>query len=158
MPYVEAVIFTTRVTRNGKGWPDAVADIDAWAIANDEFLPGGQSGIGPFRLYSDLTGIARADFTDGKVFIGQITITTATAQQFSADPRIFVLGRRIMDDEGNVTSSNWNTTKPLTVEERTQVLDWLEDKGISREQVAARFNADDTRLEIANKLKVFFRE
>ena len=49
MPYIDAVIFTKwEKDAEGTNVPNAIDEIFAWAVANDEYLPEGQSGIGPF--------------------------------------------------------------------------------------------------------------
>lgn len=154
MPTVDAVVFTTwKHDANDNDVPNAIDDIFAWAVANNESLPLEPTVCG---RYEDVTAILAPDIAIGKVFACKLEITMATGAQFAADPRIFTLGRRIFDDDGNVTNSNWNTT--LSGGERKQVLDWLENHGISRAQVSARFGGNDTRLEIAQKLKAYFKE
>jgi hypothetical protein len=155
MPVVDAVIFTKWIKDTEGGHvPNAIADIYAWAIANGELVP----SIGPnaYGRYKDVTGQLAPTILADKVFCARLEVSPVTAQQFSSDPRIWTLGRKIIDDEGNVTDSNWDT--PLTAPERTQALDWLEAHGIDRATVAARFSASDTRKQIADKLVEFFKE
>ncbi len=161
MPYIEAVIFVKWVV-DGRGVnnPSAISDIYAWAMANDEFLPGGVSGGGPFGKYEDLTGqmnVKQRILDNLGVFVARLEITVATAAQFANDARIWTLGYKRFDDEGEQTFSNWNT--PLSAAERQKAVNFItNNSNITTQQLSNKFNASDTRLEIANKLKEFFRE
>ena len=156
MPLIDAVIFTKYV-KNAKdeNVPNAISDIYAWAIANGEQLPDGVYG-----RYEDLTAQANVHqriLDNLAVFVAKLEITPATAQQFANDPRIWTLGYKRLNDEGEVTFSNWDTM--LTVEERQQAGNYItSNSNISAQQIASKFDAGDTRLEIARKLKAFFRE
>lgn len=161
MSLIDAVIFVRWVENiNGVNIPNAVDDIFAWAIANDEYLPEGQSGIGPFGRYEDLTGQANVHqciLDNLAVFAAKLEVTPATAQQFASDPRIWTLGYRRFDDEGNILFSNWDM--PLTAQERQRAANYITDNSnITAQQLANVFDADDTRQEIAQKLKAFFRQ
>lgn len=46
----------------------------------------------------------------------------------------------------------------LDAASRTQALDWLEANGYTRAQVAAQFDATDTRKQILDRLRKMFRE
>jgi len=156
MPYIDCVILGKWVKHaNGKNVPDAVYDIYAWAIANGEQLPDGVYG-----RYEDLTGQANVHqriLDNLAVFCAKLEITVPTAQHFANDPRFWVLGYWRRDDEGAVLDHNWNTT--LTVAERQQAAGYVTaNSNITAQQLAAAFDATDTRAEIANKLKAFFRE
>lgn len=156
MPYIDAVIFTKYVKdAEGTNVPNAISDIYQWAIANGEALPDGS-----FGKYSDLTGAANVHqriLDNLAVFVAKLEITVATAAQFASDPRIWTLGYKRFNDEGEQTFSNWNTT--LTVAERQQAGDYVSaNSNITAAQLAARFDATDTRAQIAQKLKEFFRE
>lgn len=154
MPYVEATIIVPWIKDAVGFLPDALDDISAWAIANDEYLPGGISGFGPFSLYEEINDNI-TPVLDG-LFVAKLTINQNTANQFAADARIHILSRKVFDEDGNETSSNRDAA--LTAGERTTILNWLEVKGVDRAQVTARFDASDTRAEITNKLKAYFRE
>lgn len=161
MPYIDAVIFTKWVKdAEDTNVPDAIDDIYAWAIANDEFLPEGESGKGPFGRWEDLTGQANVHqriLDNLGVFAAKLEITTATAAQFASDPRIWTLGYKRFNDEGEQTFSNWSDT--LTVAERQQAVQYItNNSNITAQQLANRFDATDTRKVIAQKLKEFFRE
>jgi len=160
MPLIDAVVFLRWIPdANGNNVPDVVDEIFAWAIANDEYLPEGHSGIGPFGRYEDITGqdnVHQKILDNLGVFAANLQLTPTTAAQFAADPRLWTLGYRRLDDEGVVEFSNWNTT--LTLAERQQAAAYITThSAITIEQLAAAFDADDTRLEIARKLKAFFR-
>jgi hypothetical protein len=162
MPYVKAVIFTKWKDAGGYD-PDVIDDIYAWARANNEFLPETDSkGNHPFGKYHDLTGQPRSKIgerilNDLNIFIAGIEITVATATQFASDPRIWTLGYRRFNDDGEQTFSNWDD--PLTVAERQQAADYVTaNSKITAAQLNAKFDATDTRREIATKLKEFFRE
>jgi len=160
MPYIDAVIFTKWVKDGGTNVPNAISDIYAWANANDEYLPEGESGKGPFGRYEDLTGQANVHqkiLDNLAVFAAKLEVTVATAQQFASDNRFWTLGYRRFDDEGEVTFSNWDTT--LTTAERQQAVNYITtNSSITAQQLANVFDVDDTRLEIAQKLKDYFRE
>ena len=158
MAYIDAVIFTKYVeeVQNGEtvNVPNAISDIFAWARANNEQLPDGT-----FGRYEDLTGCAnvhQAILDNLSIMCAKLEVTVATAQQFASDPRIWALGRWVKDDEGEVTNSNWQTT--LTSAERTQAINYItSNSAITAGQLATAFDASDTRAQIANKLKAFFR-
>ena len=168
--YIDAVVFTKWVKEDmGNGEltnvPDAVSDVYDWAIANDEFLPEGESGKGPFGRYEDLTGQANVHqriLDNLGVFAAKLQITPATAAHFASDPRFWTLGyRRVVVDpetrEETVINSNWD--EPLSAAERKQAGDYVSNNSnITKQQLATVFDADDTRLEIAQKLKAFFRQ
>lgn len=156
MATIDAVIFGKYVKNaEGHNVPNGITDIYAWAIANGEQLPDGTYG-----RYEDLTGAANVHqriLDNLAIFAAKLEITPATAQQFAADSRFWTLGYRRLDDEGEVTFSNWNTT--LTAGERQQAANYVtNNSNITAQQLAARFDASDTRREIAQKLKAFFRE
>jgi hypothetical protein len=159
MPYIDAVIFTKYVKDGDDNVPNAIADIYAWAIANDEYLPEGESGKGPFGRYEDLTGQANVHqciLDNLAVMCAKLEVTVNTATQFGADARIWTLGYRRLDDDGSVLFSNWGTT--LTGAERTQAVNYVtNNSAITEAQIQAAFDASDTRREIATKLKAFFR-
>ena len=168
--YIDAVIFTKWVKEDmGNGEmanvPDAISDVNAWAIANDEFLPEGESGKGPFYRYEDLTGQANVHqriLDNLGVFAAKLQITPATAAHFASDPRFWTLGyRRVAVDpetrEETVINSNWD--EPLSSEQRQQAATYVtNNSNITAQQLAARFDVADTRLEVARKLKAFFKE
>jgi hypothetical protein len=157
MPFIKAVIFAKWVDVDGSNSPDAIDDIYSWAIANNEGLPLEPNVKG---RYQDITGQANVHqkiLDDLAIFVAQLEITTATAAQFAADPRIWTLGYRRYNDEGEETFSNWN--EPLTAEERTQAINYVTSNSkITQQQIVAVFDAGDTRREIAQKLKQFFRD
>ena len=160
MPYIDAVIFTKYVKdAEGVNVPNAISDIYAWAIANDEYLPEGQSGIGPFGRYEDLTGQADVHeriLDNLAVFCAKLEVTVPTAQQFATDSRIWTLGYWRRDDEGGVIDHNWNTA--LTPDERQEAAAHItNNSAITVQQLAAVFDPTDTRAEIASKLMAFFR-
>ncbi len=158
MPYIDAVIFTKWVKgTDGTNVPNAITDIYAWAIANGENLP-----LEPtcFGRWEDLTGqdnVHQRILDNLAVSISKLEITVATAAKFASDTRIWTLGYRRLDDEGEVVFSNWDT--PLTTQERQQAANYITaNSNISAQQLANAFDASDTRMEIARKLKAFFRE
>jgi hypothetical protein len=158
MPYIGAIVFTKWAENvPGKVRPDAIDDVFSWALSNGERLPNDPDCGAKF---TDLTGQANTHtqiLDNLAIFIGDLEITTATAAQFAADPRIWTLGYRRFNDDGEVTFSNWN--EPLTVEERQQAGDYVSaNSKITKAQLAARFDAEDTRRDVAEKLKEFFRE
>lgn len=157
----DAVIFTKWILDSrGKNVPDVISDIYAWARANDQFLPEGQSGVGPFGRYEDLTGQADVHqriLNNLAIFACKLEVTDVTAAQFSSDPRIFVLGYRRFDEEGEQIASNWNQV--LNAAERQQAVNYITgNSNITAQQLSNRFDVTDTRLVIAQKLKDFFRE
>jgi len=161
MPYIDAVIFSKwKQDADGNNVPDLIDEIYARAIANDEYLPEGESTKGPFGRWEDLTGQANVHqriLDNLGVFVAKLEVTVATAQHFTGDPRIWTLGYRRFDDEGEQTFSNWNTT--LTAQERQQAANYVtSNSNITAQQLAQKFDATDTRREIARKLKAFFRE
>ena len=166
--YFDAVIFTKWVKEDlGNGEtanvPNAISDVHAWARANDEFLPEGKSGKGPFFRYEDLTSQANVHqriLDNLGVFAAKLQITPATAAHFADDPRFWTLGyRRVSrDEEGMETVINSNWDEPLSATQRKEAGDYVaNNSNITKQQLAAVFDADDTRLEIAQKLKAFFR-
>jgi hypothetical protein len=161
MPYIDAVVFAKWV-KDGRGVnvPNAIGDIFAWAMANDEFLPGGESGKGPFGKYADLTGQANINkriLENLGVFAARLEITVATAAHFANDARIWTLGYKRFDDEGERTFSNWNTT--LSAAERQKAINFITNNSeITTQQLSNKFNASDKRFEIADKLKELLRE
>ena len=160
MPSIDAVVLGKWVVGpNGKNVPNGFYDVNAWAIANDEFLPGGQSGKGPFHFYTDLTELANVHqriLDNLAIYVAKLEVTVNTAQQFVSDPRFWTLGYWRKDDEGVVIDHNWGTT--LTLAERQAAAQYVtNNSAITAQQLAAVFDASDTRAEIAEKLKVFFR-
>jgi hypothetical protein len=161
MPYIDAMIFAKWV-KDGRGVnvPDAISDIYAWAIANDELLLGGVDFEGPFGRYEDLTGqvnIHQRILDNLGVFAARLEITVATAAHFANDARIFTLGYKRFNDQAEQVFSNWNTT--LSAAERQKAVNFItRNSKITAQQLSNKFNASDTRLVIANKLKKFFRE
>lgn len=162
MPYIEAIIFCKwNEDADGVNRPNAIRDIYAWARANNETLPEvdnkGNSLVG---RYSDLTGQANVHqriLDNLGVFVAKLEITTATAAQFASDNRIWTLGYKRFNDEGEQTFSNWNTT--LTVDERQKAVQYItNNSNITVAQLANKFDATDTRKVIAQKLKEFFKE
>lgn len=156
MPYIEAVLLTRWIQDSrGISVPSVLSDIYAWARANDEHLPGGA-----FGRYQDLTGQADVHqriLDNLAVSIAKVEMTLPTAQHFASDPRIWTLGYSRRDDEGDVIDSNWDTT--LTTAERQQAANYVTaNSAITAQQLANAFEATDTRREIAQKLKTFFRE
>lgn len=161
MPVIDAVVITKWVEVAEKVWrPDVLDEVFAWAMANDEYLPGGQSGFGPFGRYMDLTGQADAHqqiLDDLAVFIAKLEVTAATAQHFADDPRMFTLGYWRRDDDGAVITHNWDTV--LSVEDRQRAVSYITTQSkITAQQLANVFDATDTRRDIAEKLKAFFRD
>ena len=161
MAYIDAVVFVKWVKdAEGLNEPAAIGDIFSWAVANDEYLPEGESGKGPFGRYEDLTGQANVHqriLDNLGVFAAKLEITTATAMHFVNDPRIWTLGYKRFNDKGEQTFSNWNTT--LTVAERQKAVNYItNNSNITTQQLANKFDASDTRLEIARKLREFFAE
>lgn len=161
MAVTDAVIFTKWVEdADGVNVPNAVSDIYAWAIANDAYLPEGESGKGPFGRYEDLTGQANVHqriLDNLGIFAARLEVTDATAAQFASDPRIWTLGYKRFDEDGNMISSNWDQV--LSAGQRQEALDYVTaNSDIEVQQLSNRFDVDDTRLEIAQKLKEFFRE
>jgi len=160
MPMIDAVVFLKWIPDvDGNNVPDAVDEIYAWAIANDEYLPEGYAGIGPFGRYEDITGqdnVHQKILDNLGVFVAKLQLTPTTAAQYASDPRLWTLGYKRFDDEGEVTFSNWG--EPLTVAERQQAVNYITtNSAITAQQLATVFDASDTRLEIAQKLKAFFR-
>lgn len=152
MPHVQAVVFVPWKVEAGKNkQPDVVDEIYVWAGQNDQRTP-----QGPYGWRIDVTGQPKDSIVAGKVFATLLVVGLATAQQFQSDPRMFRLGWRIFDNDGELQFSNWD--QPLDAPSRTQALDWLEAHGYTRAQVAARFDATDTRKEILDKLREMFRE
>ena len=86
----------------------------------------------------------------------KLEVTVPTATQFAADSRIWTLGYWRRDDDGSVLSHNWDT--PLTGAERAQAVTYVaNNSAITLAQIQAAFDATDTRREIAQKLRAFFR-
>lgn len=161
MPLIDAVVFTRWVPDiDGNNVPDAVDEIYAWAIANDELLPEAISDFGPYGRFEDITGqdnVHQRILDDLGVFCANLHLTPVTAAQFADDSRLWTLGYRRYNDEGKVTFSNWGTT--LTAEERQQAVNYITTHSkITQQQLAAVFDPADTRREIAQKLQAFFRE
>jgi len=154
MPYINAVVFTIfKHDANGNNVPDVIDEIFAWAIAADEYLPEGASGVGPFGKYEDLTG--QPSPSPGNAVAARLIITVPTAQQFASDGRIFTLGRKVLDGEGEVTDSNWDTT--LTAAEILQVKTWWINRGYDWDKVKNNFSASDTRREIGVKIRAWLK-
>lgn len=158
MPYINALVFTHWVKDvDDTSVPNAISDIYAWAISNGENLPQEPACFG---RWEDLTGQANVHqriLDNLAVSISKLEITVATAQHFANDARIWTLGYRRFDDDGEVVFSNWDM--PLTTQERQQAANYVtNNSNITAQQLAGKFDADDTRLEIARKLKSFFRE
>lgn len=161
MPYIDAIVLTKWVKDvEDTNIPNAISDIYTWAVANDEYLPEGESGKGPFGRYEDLTAQANVHqrvLDNLAVFCAKLEVTVATANQFSTDPRIWMLGYWRRNDEGEVLDHNWSTT--LSEAERQEVIDYVTSNSvITTQQIVAAFDATDTRQEIAQKLRAFFRE
>ena len=161
MPLIDAIVFLKWVPDvNGNNVPDAVDEIYAWAIANDEYLPEGYSGVGPFGRYEDITGqdnVHQCILDDLGVFAAKLELTSTTAAHFASDPRLWTLGYKRINDEGEQTFSNWDIT--LSVAERQQAVDYITTHSkITVQQLAVAFDATDTRREIVQKLRAFFRE
>jgi hypothetical protein len=155
MPYIDAIIFTKYVQDgDGDNVPAAIADVHAWAVANEEYLPWGA----PYR-YEDLTGRAnvhQAILDNLAVFCAKLQVAVATATQFAGDSRIWTLGYWRRDDEGSILDHNWTDT--LTAGERTQAVDYITaNSAITAAQIQAAFDASDTRQQIAQKLRAFFK-
>ena len=92
MPTIDAVVFC-KWNRNGAGKikPDALYDVLAWALANEEYLPGTACG----GTWEDLVG--RVDnhqriLDNLAVFCARLEVTVPTAQHFANDPRFWTLG------------------------------------------------------------------
>jgi len=152
---IEAVLFTTYAqSADGKWRPVVLHDIYSWARANNALMPDGET----YGRYEDITGQPIPALRPIKVFAAKVEVANATAQQFSDDPRLFILGYRRLSDDGlyTVEASNWNTT--LTQDEIDRVVTYLLNHGYTMEQITAHFSASDTRLEIARKLKELFLE
>lgn len=161
MPKVDAVVLVKWAQdTEGRNIPNALSDVFAWAIANGENLPGEPTCFGRRAdLTHQASGLAMVQriLDNLAVFCARLEVTVVTAQQFAADPRIWTLGYRQLNDDGEVTFSNWNG--PLSSEERQQAITYVTaNSAITAQQLAAVFDVDDTRLEIAEKLKAFFRE
>ncbi len=161
MPFIDAVVFVKWVKdAEGLNEPAAIGDIFTWAIANDEYLPEGKSGKGPFGRYEDLTGQANVHqriLDNLGVFAARLEITTATAMHFVNDSRIWTLGYQRFNDKGELQFSNWS--EKLSAAERQQAVNYItNNSNITVQQLAGKFDASDNRWEIAVKLKKFFRE
>ncbi len=161
MAYIDAVVFVKWVKdAEGLNEPAAIGDIYAWAIANDQYLPEGKSGKGPFGRYEDLTGQANVHqriLDNLGVFAAKLEITTTTAMHFVNDSRIWTLGYKRFNNQGEQVFSNWS--EKLSADERQQAVNYItNNSNITAQQLAGKFDASDTRLEIARKLKEFFRE
>lgn len=161
MPYIDGIIFCRYVKdAQGENSPTAIQDINEWARANDEYLPRGRSGFGPYIYYEDLTAQANVHeriLENLAIFCAKLEITVNTAQHFASDNRIWTLGYWRRDDEGAVLDHNWNET--LTAGEREQAVDYVTaNSNITAQQIQAAFDATDTRREIAQNLTAFFRE
>lgn len=155
MAYIEAVILGKWVNdAQSRNVPNAISDIYAWAMANGEQLPDGVYG-----RYEDVCGQANVHqkiLDDLAVFVAKVEMTVNTAQHFANDPRFWVLGYKRFDDEGEVTFSNWG--EPLTVQERQAAAQYVTNNSkITAQQLADAFDVTDTRREVAQKLKAFFR-
>lgn len=155
MPYIDAVIVCKwAVGSDGKNRPIALDDVFAWAIENEEELP-----IGSFGRREDLTGqdrIRQRIQNNMALFVARLVVTVTTAQHFASDNRFWTLGYWQRDDEGGVITHNWDT--PLTAEERTQAANYITlNSFITPAQINAAFDPTDTRREIAEKLKDYFR-
>ncbi len=161
MAYIDAVVFVKWVKDSeGSNVPVAFNDIFIWAAINDQYLPEGESGKGPFGRYEDMTGQANVHqriLDNLGVFAAKLEITTTTAMHFVNDSRIWTLGYRRFNDQGEQVFSNWS--EKLTTAERQQAVNYItNNSNITAQQLAGKFDASDTRLEIARKLKEFFRE
>lgn len=161
MPYIDAVIFTKFVL-DGEGNPvfHAISDIFTWAIANDENLPHDPTCYGKCTDLTGQTGgpaMKQRILDNLAIFCAKLEITTATAAQFVADARIWTLGYKRYNDDGEEMFSNWGDS--LTAGERQQAATYVTtNSAITAQQLAAAFDPSDTRLEIARKLKAFFRD
>ena len=157
MAYIEAIVFCRLVTNaNDEVVPNAISDIFDWARTQGVALPHKPLF---FATYQDLTGQANTKqriLDNLAVLVARLELTVATAQQFAADSRIWTLGFWRRDDEGAVITHNWDDT--LTAAQRTQARNYVtNNSNITAAQLNAAFDASDTRREIANKLKAFFR-
>lgn len=160
MPYIDGIIFVKWQTgADGKhraGNPGVLREMYDWAIANNEALPHDPT---TYAKCGDLTGQANVHqriLDNLAVFCAKLEVTVATAQHFAADPRIWTLGYWRRDDDGSLLYHNWDTT--LTAAERQQAAQYVtNNSNISAAQLAAAFDVTDTRREIAQKLRAFFR-
>ena len=161
MPYIDAIVFTKWVEDpQGASVPNALGEIMQWGLDNDETLPIELFGPHPEGgKYRDITAQANTHqriLDNLGVFCAKLVVTVATAQHFAADPRIWILGYWRRDDDGTLLDDNWDTT--LNPMERQEAVDYVTaNSNISAAQLAAAFDASDTRREIAQKLKAFFR-
>ena len=158
MQYIDAVVFVKWVKDSeGSNVPDAIDDIFGWAIANDQYLPEGESCFG---RYEDMTGQANVHqriLDNLGVFAARLEITVATAAYFAGDARIWTLGYKRFNDKGELQLSNWS--EKLSAAERQQAVNYItNNSNITAQQLANKFDATDTRKVIAQKLKEFFRE
>jgi len=162
MPYIVATIFTKYVKdADGNNMTYAISDIFDWAHANNEYLPEVDSkGNSPWGRYEDLTfqaNVHQRILDNLSVFAARLEVTVARAEQFPSDPRIWTLGYKRFNDEGEELFSNWNDQ--LSAAQRQQAVNYItNNSNITAQQLANKFDATDTRLEIARKLKEFFRE
>ncbi len=158
MPYIDAIVFTKWVKdAEDTNVPNAIADIYAWAIANGEFLPYDPDSYGKYQDLTAQANIHQRILDNLAVFCAKLEITVTTAQHFAGDNRIWTLGYWRKDDEGAVIEHNWDTT--LTAGERQQAVSYVtSNSAITAQQLTARFDATDTRRQIAQKLRAFFRE
>lgn len=153
--YVEAVIITKWVIDSrGVAVPDVVNEIFLYAEAGEYTIPVGPK-YGSYSCLATGTGGHQKIFEDLAVFVARILMAVPVAQHFADDLRLFQLGYWVKDEEGNVVSHNWNTILPT--EERTRVVNYITNNSkVTQAQLAAMFNATDTRAEIADKLRAFF--
>ena len=161
MQYIDAVVFVKWVKDSeGSNVPAAIGDIFTWAVANDQYLPEGESGKGPFGRYADLTGqtnVHQRILDNLGVFAVKLEITITTAMHFNYDPRIWTLGYQRFNDKGELQFSNWS--EKLSAADRQQAVNYITNNSkITVQQLANKFDVSDSRLEIARKLKDFFRE
>lgn len=160
MPYIDALIFTRWVKdAEGAKVPNAISDIFTWAMANDQEISHTPKTI-CYGKCMDVTAQKNIDqriLDNMALYVANLIVTVATAAHFANDPRIWTLGYKRFDDDGEVVFSNWDT--PLTAQEQQQAAGYItSNSGISAQQLAKVFSASDTRLEIAKKLKAFFRK
>lgn len=153
--YVEAIIITKWVVdARGVAVPNVVNEMFLYAEAGEYTVPVGPK-YGSYSCLAAGTGGHQKILNDLGVFVARILVAVPVAQHFAEDLRLFQLGYWVKDEEGDVVSHNWDTALPT--EERTRVVNYITNNSkVTQAQLAAVFNATDTRREIAAKLRVFF--